>query len=316
MNKHTSKHRLLSAIKIHTTQELSLRLGVDLHTLEKIASDVSSHCHKKIEIDRKGKEREVYPPNRKLRGIQKAIQKELLDRISYPPTFHGGLKEHSTKTNAEPHVAKRLVAEYDIKSFFPNVSSKSIYEMFVNQGCTPHVARMLTQLTTVDGHMVQGFLTSPKLSVLVLLQIDKRLTKLFKKHGLVHTVWIDNLTVSGSFRIQNLERLIRQIFFDDGFILKEPLYTYNNERQLVTGATVNDKVMPPKGITRSLRKTQFLMEKYGVESYLQRYYPNTSVGRFKILIIGQLSYLLSLNREKYLPMHQWFGEYFKKSEIT
>lgn len=312
MTKSKKERKTLTSIKINTVNELSLRLGIPKNILEEASLDIHAHCYKKIDNDKKGKERIFYPPDDTLRGIQMKIQTEILDRLQYSPSFHGGLKKHSIETNAGPHTGKKLVAEFDITNFFPNVSNKIVYRTFIEHGCTPDVARMLTGLTTVDGHMAQGFLTSPKLSVSVLAQIDKRLTNLFKKHGLVHTIWIDNFTVSGAFPIEKLENVIRKIFADSGFTLKEAVYTYQNRKQKVTGAIVNDKVAPPKNTRRSLRKTRYLIGKYGIDSYLMKYYPNSNVNQLQNKLTGQLSWLISLDRIKYLPMHKWFKARFKE----
>jgi RNA-directed DNA polymerase len=239
----------------------------------------------------------------------------LLDRLKYPPHFHGGIKRHSVATNALPHTRKLLVAKFDIKSFYPNTSYKSVYKAFIHQGCAPQVARILTQLTTADGHLPQGFLTSPKVSCLVLWNINRRLTSLFKKHNLDHTIWIDDLTVSGSYPIQKLEPTIIKIFQSEGFEIKastESTYTYRHERQNVTGVGVNSEVVAPKNKIARLSAIKHAIDKYGTSGFLKRIGDKNAVSQLKQNIQGDISLLIAINRRKYREYYDWFRTESKK----
>jgi len=315
MNKSQKQLRDLDGIHINTPKELARRLGIELGTLLEIAGDITKHHYKKPDLDKKGKERVFYPPKVTLRKVQSAIQKTLLDRLKYPPHFHGGIKRHSVATNAQPHTKKLLVAKFDIKSFYPNTSHKCVYKAFRKQGCAPQVARILTQLTTTDGHLAQGFLTSPKVSCLVLWDINRRLTALFQKHKLDHTIWIDDLTVSGSYPIQKLEPIITKIFQSEGFEIKpstESTYTYRDERQNVTGVGVNSEVVAPKKKIARLSAIKHAITRYGTSAFIKKIGTKDEMSQLKQSIQGDISFLIAINRVKYSKYYNWFKTESKK----
>src|SRR4030043_1937092 len=178
-------------LKINTSKELAYQLGLTEAFLIRIMKDLQAQYKTFSDKDKKGKERIFYSANPNLKKIHKKINK-LLDTINYPVNIQGGLVGCSIKTNASIHSGKKFVANYDIKNFFPSVKYKTIYKSFRAQKCSPNVSRILTRYTSADGSLPQGFATSPKVSGIVLLGVNKRLSVLFKRFGLIHSFWIDD----------------------------------------------------------------------------------------------------------------------------
>jgi hypothetical protein len=64
-------------------------------------------------------------------------------------------------------------------------------------GCSPPVAKLLTQLTTFDRHLPQGAATSPLLANLFIWMIDEPIRKLCEQMSVAYSTWIDDLAFSG-----------------------------------------------------------------------------------------------------------------------
>lgn len=287
----------LSNINIKRPKELSLRLGIPLDILVSISENMQLHCwsfEKKV-----GKKiRILYNVSPELKGIQEKIDQEILDRFNYPESFHGGIKGGSLRSNALPHSGKRNVGNFDLKNFFPSVKPSQVYNALVSLGNNPDVARLITRLVTADNCLPQGFLTSPKVAALVLLKMNKRLETLFSSYGAKHTFWIDDLTVSASFPIEKLKPIIKKIAKQEGFIVHkdEDSPTYNNTRQMVTGAVVNTTPNVPKEKRVTIEKIIYLCEKQGIRAYWrERVKPNLALQKFVESTRGKISSMIAID---------------------
>ena len=193
-------------LNINTTNELALQLKMPIDFLVKIAEQIDGNYITFKKEDKKGKERKLFNGSKSLKTIHKRINK-LLDCIEYPSSIQGGIVGRSILTNALPHVGKKYVANFDIANFFPSTDYHVVYNAFQFQKCSPDVSRLLTKLTTADAHLPQGFATSPKISGLILFEIEMRLMNLLSRYGLKYSFWIDDLTVSGNYPIKKFENI-------------------------------------------------------------------------------------------------------------
>ena len=144
-------------------------------------------------IDHSLKDRLIERPKYELKLIQKHL-KRLLDRIVVPDNIFSGVKRKSYIDNAKYHINSgvRNLYKIDLTAFFPSIRRNTVYSFFKNDlRCSPDVARILTDLTTVDmlksnvknwsevsrflntkkisctNHLISGAPTSQKLSYLV-----------------------------------------------------------------------------------------------------------------------------------------------------
>jgi hypothetical protein len=286
-------------LNINTPKELSLQLGVDLKLLQRVADNISEFFTPAEEPDKKGKIRNFNKPHRELRIIQRAINQKLLDKIIYPESIQGGIAKRSILTNAQIHEGKKNIACFDIKNFFPSIDYHVIYNVFREQKCAPNVAKLLTQLTTADGVLPQGFGTSPKISGLVLLKIDRRLANLFKAYCLKHSFWIDDLTISGNYPIRQLTKLIEKIFRQSGFKLNDKTrYAQNSEQQKVTGLTINAKANVPKKWREQLRLELHICNKYGIAQYLNAHSITIDPDSYLRSLGGRVAFYTSIRPDK------------------
>lgn len=296
------ERKLFDRIDIKTTEHLAFRLGAPLQVLEDLADHMDLH-YEKFEKQIGKKTRLLYTPDASLSRIHKLIQKKLLDTFNYPPSLQGGIKERSLRTNASPHVGKKNVGRFDIKNFFPSVRPKRVYKTFRDLGCAPDVSRLLTRLVTADNHIPQGFNTSPKVAALVLLNTDRRLRPFLKKYGITESVWVDDFILSGGYPLKKLAPAVRKIFRQEGFTSHKEEVMYAHQRQVVTGAVVNKKVGVAKEVRVSIERIVHGAEKYGLKEYYKHSVKEkTSLRKFIQTIDGRVSQMISLDRDKYLPL--------------
>jgi RNA-directed DNA polymerase len=214
-------------LNIKTIEQLAQILEVNLSTLLRVLARVDLLTQKLTISDRERpnkKPRVVYNPRKSLRHIQKAIYKKLLlPNFSRSPHSYGGVKGKNAVDCVQQHAKQRFFYSCDIKSFFPSIHFSRVKRLFLRHGCSDDVARALTRLTTHNHRLEQGFLTSPIIADRIFRQADRRIASLAKKHGLVYTRFVDDITISAPFNLKKSKfpRMIGRIIADTAFRIKK-----------------------------------------------------------------------------------------------
>jgi RNA-directed DNA polymerase len=136
---------------LQTMQDLARITGENVQDFQKLANSMDSNVNVALEPKKRGGFRKICKPSFKLKKLQKAINKRILQPIPLPPFLHGSVKGKSTKTLAQQHTGKPFVLKVDIKDFYPNIHYSRILSIFYETGCSDSVARLLTKLCTYDG---------------------------------------------------------------------------------------------------------------------------------------------------------------------
>lgn len=204
------------------------------------------------------KVRPIKQPIGKLDDVLRKV-KGILDQIELPSYVHGGVKKHSPITNAEPHIRKTAVLNFDIADFFPSVRPRQVCEMFYKRCRFPaDVSWILTQLVTFEGQLPQGSPTSTVVANLVILPLAYRLHRLAVKHGCDYSQFVDDGTISGPGYIERLRPLIDKIVQQTGFRASPKLHKrttrYQFDEQVVTGVKVNKRIDVPSQKVEKLRE--------------------------------------------------------------
>lgn len=236
----------LKKLNIKTVDHLCKHLGTNKDELFSILENTEHYieCWTK----KKGnKERPITSTKGRLKDILRKLN-SVLQRIEVADYMYGGKKGKSNITNAMEHLGQQMVVKNDIKSFFPNVKHMMVYRMFNKDlGCSPDVSRHLTRLTTNKGCLPQGYPTSTIIGTLVTRNMGKRLNGLAQKHKAKFTLFVDDMTMSGSDHLKKLNKLTRKIVKQESFETK-PEKNENigyNKEQIVTGAKVNKGIDVP-----------------------------------------------------------------------
>ena len=301
-------NKRLESLKINRPKELAHQIGVPLAVIEQIIKDKEKHYTKRVFKDKKGKDRDFYQASPELEAIQDKLLKKVLYRLNMPISFQGGIKGCSLFSHTSIHCNKRNIAVFDIKKFFPSVKPEKVFFAFRMLGCQPTVANLIKDLVTADGHLPQGFKTSPFVSGIVLRKTDARLKGFLSQFGFRHSFWIDDLTVSGNAVITNKTcNYIKKIFSSEGFVVHkdENNPVSQSELQTVTRVVVNTKPNLIREKRECLEKAIYVVSLIGIREFRRQYYPDISLGEVVDKVSGQLSHYVGLRSDKKYLLEEW-----------
>lgn len=218
-----------------------------------------------------------------LSNTLKILNKYLTELYVPPACVHGFVKGKSVATNAHCHLAKKHVLSVDIKDYFNSVSKEEVAMSFESIGYYKDVAIWLSELTTLNGYLAQGFNTSPTIANIVSVRMDKRLLDICGEN-IIYTRYADDLYFSGNSTLPEINQ-IATILKDYNFELnpKKTLLMKRGQKQYVTGLTVFDPKYPriSKKIKKNIRLETYYLEKYGYEEHAIRRLQN-QIGTFDI----------------------------------
>lgn len=144
----------------------------------------------------------------------------------------------------------------DIKNYFPSISHHRVYNLFSDLGCSPDVSCLLTKLTTHKWHVPQGTPTASSIANLVTtLWIEPRLRALCDREGFNLTIYVDDISISGPYRLIGFKNTFLKILTSSGFAYREGKIKIQRIglRQTVTGHTVNQGMAPTREWRERLR---------------------------------------------------------------
>lgn len=208
-----------------------------------------------------GSIRQTFDAKSILKEIQRRIKLEILDRVKFPNYLTGGIKGRDYKSNAELHLGAAIVIAEDIGNFFPSVTDKKVFEIWSSFfRFSEPVANLLTLLTTKDGALPQGAITSPQLANLVFWREEPSLQADLAEEGIVYSRFVDDVTVSSKLPLaaDKKEELVRRIYnlmHRNGLKPKRSKHELitKRDRLTVTKLTVNKTVGLPKKVRSEIR---------------------------------------------------------------
>ncbi|MBF0657888.1 RNA-directed DNA polymerase [Psychrobacter sp. NG25] len=163
---------------------------------------------------RNGTARQIWSPIPRLKFVQRWILHNILNNLTTHGAAHGFVRGKSIVTNAAVHSNSELLIKLDVKDFFPSVSWRRVKGVFRHAGYPEQISTLLSLLCTESPRQVvqqdgktyyvalgdralpQGAPTSPALTNIVCLNLDRRLTGLADKIGLRYSRYADDLTFS------------------------------------------------------------------------------------------------------------------------
>lgn len=255
---------------------------------------------------RSGAWRTIYEPSKILKFVQRNILNNvLLERpISmYAKAYYPGL---SLNDNAMMHVNKKMILKLDIKDFFNNISFMSIYK-----ACFPieyypfSVGMLLTNLCTLNDHLVQGAPTSAYISNLVMRDFDENVGRFAEKFDISYTSYSDDMTFSGEFEPSIIIREVRQELCKLGLRLndKKTMVIKNSACQKVTGIVVNKKMQVSLNYSKKIRQEIYYIKKFGLNEHLNRLNIKNSE-KYLNSLLGRILFVLQVD-----PNNQEFRNY-------
>ncbi|TDR93323.1 reverse transcriptase family protein [Enterovirga rhinocerotis] len=279
--------------EVATPKALADAMGIPLGELRFLAYDRAlsrvSHYQRFTIPKKTGGERLISAPMPRLKRAQYWVLDNLLAKAPLHEAAHGFVPGRSILTNAGVHVGREVVVNLDLKDFFPSLTFRRVKGKFRGLGYPEAVATVLALLCTepdvdeldLDGERLfaargprrlpQGAPTSPALTNLVCIRLDKRLTALAGSLGFAYTRYADDMTFSasgeGAAKVAVLLKMVGEIVADEGFTVHpdKTRVMRRGRRQEVTGLTVNERVAVPRDTLRRFRALLHGIDKQGPE---------------------------------------------------
>lgn len=258
--------------------------------------------------------RSISAPGQLRKQLQHKLLPVLYSTYKMGPNVHGFARGRSVRTNAQPHVSKNVVINFDLKEFFPSISFQRIRGVFLGAPMRLEwsVANILAQVCSLDGVMPAGAPTSPVLSNIICAKLDKRLAALAGRLGGSYTRYADDLTFSFDRPLSQLRSIamldeegkivvgasIAEVVKSEGFSINmEKLrIAIGGSRKEVTGLVVNEKVNVRRSWYLKLESTIYAMERFGVAAVAAQAFPEEEIpgvapARLLRQVHGKVSYL-------------------------
>lgn len=194
----------------------------------------------------------------------------LLSRLEFPSYVHSGRKNHSYVTNALAHQKTDICLTMDIQSFFTSVSTEHVFKFFRNQmQCSHAIANLLADICTVNGHLPTGSQVSMPLAYWANSKMFDEIQKLAAARGLVFTIYVDDITFSGTTIHKNFAVQVSNILQRYGYTTKKSktrLYTKGKAREITGLIIKNGKVSLPSRHYKKLNENLRQWEKHPSEN--------------------------------------------------
>lgn len=227
--------------------------------------------------------RSIDAPKEDLKQLQRSIY-QLLDLMFTPhDAAHGFIEERSVITNAAPHVSKDYVLNIDLKDFFPSITKERVINALQLEPfeLNDYLVSTLAKLMTYKGILPQGAPSSPLVTNIIALPLDKQLKGFAAEQGITYSRYVDDITFSSDEYVYDplLINEINSVISNNGFKLnwkKFRLQKYYH-RQEVTGIIVNEKLNNQRQFIRKIRAMLYNWEHKGLDEcqneMASKYYP-------------------------------------------
>jgi hypothetical protein len=260
-----------------------------------------------------GGERIIHSPQKTLKYTLRLLNIILQCCVEPHHRAMGFVPSKSIVDNAKLHIGKKYVYNIDLKDFFHGIDRDRVRLLFTQAPFNFKVkkkikdklgdnvynnvrnkmkrdypfflARLITHPLEIDGEikyvLPQGSPTSPTITNIVCMAMDRRLHGLAKRFNATYSRYADDITFSADynflteskssandkeFQAHNfLDEMRRIIEVDQGFTIN-PSKTRMQKaqyRQEVTGLTVNEKVNVTRRYVKQLRTWLYQWEQYG-----------------------------------------------------
>ncbi len=236
-------------------------LGYSFEELKDVVNSIEKYYYSfsKTKIDSSGapkvkngviQKRILKPSKGKLRDIQNKIKDTILVKLPLPSCVKGGVKGQDTISNARVHKGNKYRFQTDLSKFFPSVSEDMVFQMFMDHGFSRVIARILSQLTTVDGELIfrkkslpQGAPTSTHLANLVFAKVDFEILKLIEGKNIVYTRWVDDLTFSSKNPFESIKPDLIKIISANGLKINRKKTSQRTKRSVITGIDTGNNTL-------------------------------------------------------------------------
>jgi len=263
---------------IFDIEHLSYLIGYSKELFYSITNDTQLFYHSFFIPKRNGKKRLIREPYPSLKEIQYWILNNILVKHPISKYAKAYVKNKGIIDNVKFHKQQNVIIKLDVKNFFESITYFDVYSIFLRMGYVKSVSNMLARLCCLDEKLPQGAPTSPCLSNIFCILLDKRIGSYITKLNFRYTRYSDDITISGDIKDSQIKSIIDfcdKTLSDFGLKLhksKTKILRQSN-CQYVTGVVLNNKISAgtkqkkentPKCL---LYKKIWFRESYGISKY-------------------------------------------------
>lgn len=288
---------------IYDDQHFSLLLGIRLDILLAI-SNAQNKFYRYFTIPKhNGERRPIAEPLPMLKEIQHFILTNILYKLSCSPYSKAYVQNSSIKENAKFHRNQHTLVKLDIQDYFNSLHESQVMSFFSSLGYSVSVSVLLTKLCTLNKGLPQGAPTSPYLSNLLTVNMDIAIYKHCSQYGnLRYTRYADDISISGEFDPAIIIRGVSKIVEASHLhINKQKTAVIGQQnKQIVTGIVVNDRLQAPKSYRRSIRIEMYYCMKHGVKSHLKKspkYLEKICERKYCEIMLGKVNHCIKINKK-------------------
>jgi retron-type reverse transcriptase len=224
--------------KLANRKKLAGLLNVSTGDL-KLLSRQANALYKEFPVPKKnGGTRDVENPARQLKLAQARLAR-WLNRIAPPDYLFCPVKGRCYVSNAALHRGQRVIRCLDVRKYFPSTSSQRVFWFFHKVlKCERDIAATITSLATYQGHLPTGSPLSPILAYYAHYDVWQAIAMICREHGYKLSVYIDDVTVSGSSISPAVMWQIKQAIHRSGLRYHKEKSFYEGVAE-ITGVIVN-----------------------------------------------------------------------------
>lgn len=302
--------QLLGFPVFDTIGELAALIRIDAGRLSVLAGRPECFYRTYRIPKKRGGWRSIHSPSKELKAVQAWILRNILNKLSTSSYATAYVNGRRLLDNVSPHVSNRYFLSVDVRDFFPSVRSFRVRQLFETIGYSRSATNILGRLCSYFSGLPQGAVTSPSLSNLVCLRLDRRLAGLASRKNVVFTRYADDITFSTNNRnvLPRLLPSVYRILRDEGFEPHEDKTRILGPRTrcLITGL-VKDSSDPAFGIGRRKKLAmRAIMHNFISKGRVSQDYPSEAS------IEGWIQFLKNVDAASYEQMTRYWEEQKKR----
>lgn len=296
--------------------------GSSFKDLFKVLKNTDQY-YRKIRVKQKnGKKRTVYEVKWPLNQYQHFITRYILSSYDISKYATAYFKGASIKKNAEIHCSKKYLLKMDLADFFGHITLDMVKTNVFNKNhFPPFICYALTKICTYKGSIVQGAMTSPAISNIVMKHFDDVMGSWCEENSISFSRYSDDITFSSDKPLYPAYCKAKSLLEKMGFEINEAKtkFVTNANRQLVNGVVVNEVPRVTREYRRKLRQEVHYALIYSPEDCLNHknahgmvlvdqqkfiFYNMQDITYLESLI-GKISWVLQINPD---------DQYFRKAK--
>lgn len=274
---------------IYHIESLSNTLGLQADSLIDMSRRTSDHYYSFEKETKPGKTRNLNEPKEFMKKLQKRINKNIFENVTYPNYMQGSIKDKNSPrsyiTNATIHSESNILISIDISDFYNNITTDHVKDIFMYFFKFPEkISALLAELLTLNGRVPQGGVCSSYIANLVFHDREYKIVSEFKKQNLRYTRLLDDITISSKSyippkKLQNIKSKCIEMIKSKKFKVnnkKTKVVSRRNiyELMFVTGLWVNNSEPKLSKLKRKEIRFQVHLceKKYLMDNYSDSYH--------------------------------------------